>query len=234
MSKDSIFDGLALVDYSGDAFRNIVSLRKSINLFGDLVDTQEEADAAIRLVTQYKPFTQVSHQPIIDRPFEDGAYHDAIQYPFDHWNTSRYSNGKFGVWYGADTLETSIYETVHHWKKGYLADAGWDRDHTITVERRVHLVACNAALLDFKSRVAEFPSLIDPIDYSYTQQLGSRIKHDGYPGLITRSARCAGEVLATFTPKVLSNPRQYCYLTYRLVGGVVNVERTLGETLLTI
>lgn len=230
----SIFDGLSLVDYKGDVFRNIVSLRKSVNLFDDLADSQEDANAAINLVMQFKPFTQQSRQPIIDRPFEDAIYHEAIAYPFENWNSSRYTNGKFGVWYGGDTLETTIHETVHHWRNSFLADTGWDRNNEVTVERRVHLVACNAALLNFKAKIKAFPALIDPDDYSFTQQLGSRINHDGYPGLTTKSARCGGDVFALFTPKVLSNPRQYCYLTYRISGDEVLVERTIGETLLTI
>jgi RES domain len=230
----SLFDGLCLADYQDDCYRNIVSLRVSQNLFDDLIDGQEGWDAGIQLVLDTKPYNHISPQPIIDRPFEDAIFHEAISYPFENWKTSRYSAGSFGVWYGADTLETTIYETAYHWRKGFLADVGWQNQEGLSVERRVHLVQCRAALLDFRPKIKDYPALISTTDYMQTQQIGTRIKHDGHPGLVTQSARCEGTVLALFTPNVLSNPRQHCYLTYTLMGEQVRVERQPSITLMTI
>jgi hypothetical protein len=231
---ESIFDGLCLSDFKGDSYRNIVSLRVSQNLFDDLIDNQEGWDAGIKLVIETKPYSHTSQQPIIDRPFEDSVFHEAIKYPFENWKASRYSAGLFGVWYGANTLETTICETVYHWKHKFLADAGWQNQESLSVERRVHLVECNAALLDFRTKIKDYPSLVSPTDYTETQKIGARIQHDGHPGLITHSARCEGNVLALFTPNVLSNPRQFCYLTYTLTDGQVKVAREPSVTFMTI
>ncbi len=231
---DGLFDGLGVTDIHANLHRNIVSLRKSENLYDDLTDNEDGWQAAIDLEKSTKPHTFESSQPIIDRPFEEARYYEAIGYPFDHWTKTRYSDGSFGVWYGADTLETSIYETVYHWHKGFLEDTNWQGREGIISERSVYEVRVDAALLAFIEKTAEFPALIDPHSYHQTQQVGARIHHDGHPGLITHSVRCEGEVYAIFNQAVLSHPRQKCYLTYRTLGNAVIVERQSGVELLKI
>ncbi len=231
---NALFAGLTITDFHGDLHRNIVSLRGSQDLYDDLSDVPESRQVAVNLELTAKPHTHISNQPIIDRPFEEAAYNDAIEYPFSHWSRSRYSEGSYGTWYGADRLETSTHETVHHWRHGLLEDAGWQDVEGVAIERKVFLVRCDAALLDFLPKLDVFPALVDPDSYHFTHEVGARIHHDGHPGLISRSARCEGDVYAIFNSRVLSSPRQSCYLTYRLEGGFVTVERQPGEQLLRI
>ncbi len=222
---ESLFDGITITDFHDDAHRNIVSLRESEDLFDDLTDSPEGWQSAINLEANTKPHTNVSHQPIIDRPFEEAAYNEAIDYPFENWSNTRYSDGSFGVWHGADSLETGIHETVYHWRYGFLQDAGWENHEGVVIERKVYRVRCDAALLNFIPKLEAFPSLVDPKGYSFSHQVGRRIHHDGHPGLISRSARCEGDVYAIFNSQVLSNPRQICFLTYRIESGAVVIER---------
>ena len=231
---EGLFDGLTVADIHGDAHRNIVSLRESQDLYDDLTPNPQSWQAAIDLELATKPPTYRSPRPIIDRPFEEAVFNEAIRFPFEHWTTSRYSDGTFGVWYGADTLETGVHETVHHWRSLLLGDVGWDTREGVMIERKVYLVRCDAALLDFRSKVAAHPALIDPVDYHFTHLVGARMHHDGHPGLLSRSARCDGNIFAVFKPQVLSNPRSLCYLTYRVETGSVVVERQPGDVLLRI
>ncbi|OGT21320.1 MAG: hypothetical protein A2V90_03480 [Gammaproteobacteria bacterium RBG_16_57_12] len=233
---EGLFDGLTITDFHGDAYRNIASLRESQDLFDDLTPSPEGWQAAIDLELSTKPRTYASHQPIIDRPFEEAAFNEAIRYPFTHWAKTRYSDGSFGVWYGTDSLVTSIHETVYHWRTHFLEDAAWHAREGVIGERKVYLVRCDAALLNYIPKVDAFPALIDPMPggYHLTHQVGARIHHDGHPGLISRSARCEGEIYAIFNPQVLSNPRQLCYLTYRIEGGSVTIERQAGDLLMRI
>jgi hypothetical protein len=231
---DDFFEGLTITDFHGDMHRNIVSLRESQDLFDDLSDSAESRQAAIHLELATKPHTHVSNQPIIDRPFEEAIYNDAIGYPFSHWSRTRYSDGPYGTWYGADTLKTSIHETVHHWRNNLLEDAGWQNIEGVSIERKVFLVKCDTALLDFLPKLDAFPALVNPASYHFTHQVGARMHHDGHPGLVSRSARCEGDVYAVFNPQVLSSPRQFCHLTYRLEGDWVAIERQPGELLLRI
>jgi hypothetical protein len=229
---EQLFNGLTIADYHDDLYRNIVSLRVSENLFDDLSDNPDAWRAAIDIEIASKPHTHTSNQPITARPFEEADYNQAINYPFQHWISTRYSNGSFGVWYGADTLETSVHETAYHWRRQFLEDSGWHNMDGIEIERKVYLVRCEAALLDFRLRVDKHPALIDPDSYHLTHQVGAKMHHNGHPGLVSRSARCEGDIFAIFNQRVLLNPRQLCYLTYRVDAGAAIVKRSSGETIL--
>ena len=177
---DGLFDGLTLADVHGDIHRNIVSVRESQDLYDDLTDSPDGWQAAINLELTTKPHTYTSNQPVIDRPFEEAIFNEAINYPFENITKSRYSDGSFGVWYGANDLETSIHETAHHWRTNLLEDAGWHTLDGIVIERKVYRIRCDAGLLNFISKLETFPALIDPSPNSYrlTQPVGARIHHD--------------------------------------------------------
>ena len=230
---DAIFAGLRLADTHIDLYRNIVSLRVTENLFDDLSEHHEDWQTAIDLELQTQPYSYNSSTPIIDRPFEEAVWNEAIGFPFREWFRSRYSDGSFGVWYGSDMLETTIYETVYHWRNSLLADAGFN-EPGIKIERRVHLVRCDAALVDLRALVDQYPMLVDGLDYTLTQQIGGRLHREGHPGLVTVSARCTGNVYGILNPVVLSNPRPNCYLTYITTENGVDIERIPGKRLLSI
>lgn len=226
-------DGLSLAGIKQDLFRNIVSLRASQDLFDDLSDDPADQQAAIELEMACKPGAFASSRPVIDRPFEEGDFFAAIRFPFDHWTASRFSRGQFGVWYGSAEFETTIHETCHHWRKGFLADAGWERKADVVIERRVHRVHCAAALIDLVRKAPDWPELVSD-DYRFCQTLGEQVHHEGHPGLWTPSARCSGTNAAVFTPQVLSDPRPHCYLTYRTTGDGVEVYREQQECVFEI
>ncbi len=227
-------------DSRGDWHRNIVSLRKSADLFADLVDDP----AHVAVLSEHELATKLvsEPQPIISRPFEDAEVYDAIvnaiAWPFEHPAASRFTAGRYGVWYGAGLIETSVYETVHHFRKNTLAsDIARSSTKPIVQERRVHLVHCNAALVDLRSLTKTDKRLLDPDDYTYCQSLGAELRAAFQPGVMTRSARHrTGQIVAVFVREALSNPRDVCYLTYILDARSerVRVERTPGKAWLTI
>ncbi|HLU62836.1 MAG TPA: RES family NAD+ phosphorylase [Gammaproteobacteria bacterium] len=233
-------EGLAITaDAQGDWHRNIVTLRRSQDLFDDLTDDTDVLAGLRELEMAFKPFLEP--QPAISRPFEEAdvvtPIMDVIEYPFLHPCRSRFSEGRYGVWYGADTLETSIRETVHHWRKDELAiDLSRRTERIIVIHRRVHLVECIAALVDLRPHVAEHPALLSD-SYDFCQRLGMTLQAGRQPGLITESARNRGaSIVAVFQRQALTNVRDYCYLTYRLDldTGRVEVEREPGNVLLTL
>ena len=225
---NSLFAHIRLADIHQDVARNIVSLRESQDLFDDLTDDPAAWLLAQKVEDEVKPPPYSSRKPIIDRPFEDAQWFNAIQWPFKHWQASRFSDGSFGVWYGSESVETTVYESAYHWYRGLLSDAGFEQ-MAVIAERKVYWVACNAALLDFRQAAETQPDLLHPSDYTFCQAVGSRIHREGHPGMLTPSVRRpAGENLAIFNPAVLSNPRHNCQLTYRLEGGQIVVEKQPG------
>lgn len=228
-------DGLSLVGVNRSLYRNVVSLRISQDLFDDLSDDPSAQAAAISIELETKPRAYRSSQPIIERPFEEAEFVSAILYPFEpgHWSESRFSRGAFGVWYGSEDMDTTIYETVYHWRNGLLADAGWERLKGVSMERRVHRVSCSTHLINLTEQTERWPELRSN-DYTFCQRLGSQASKEGQPGFWTPSARCNGDNAVLFTPDTLTAPATVCYLTYTLDANGVNVSREREQLYLRV
>lgn len=230
-----MFAGLltSLVDYDRDLYRNIKSVRVSIDCYDDLGDGDLDSQIAIEAEMVGHQF---SSSPMITRPFEYGV---AIAYPFcaENRQETRFSDGRlFGVWYGCEEFETTIFETVHHWCK-FISDSFSDEDVDVIADRRVFVVYCSGLLVDLRSKDNEYPSLVDKKDYSFCQKVGTYLHEQGQNAVVTNSARCEGVNVAIFDPKVLSNVRDCCFLSYRWnpkKNDPVTVERNVGETLCII
>ena len=216
-------------DFNEDVYRNIVSLRKSENLFDDLSTDEELTQLAVQVEAKVK-----SNVPndLISRGF---YYSTAIGYPFQMENTkiSRYSDGSFPVWYGSLELDTSIHETAFHMARTELHIEGLDE--IVVRERAVYKVNCKAILIDLINKRNAFPQLVAE-DYSFTQQIGHRLHREGHPGLLAPSARYTGGNTVIFNHQVLSNVRSYCYLTYQFDprNKKVTIEREPGKKYKTI
>lgn len=225
---DQLFSHLTLTDVHCNVIRNIVSISSSQDLFDDLTSIPEEWALAQQVEDEVKPSRYQSRTPVIHRPFEDAAWFNAIGWPFKHWQASRFSDGSFGVWYGCDTAQTSVYETAYHWFNGFLTDAGFEKERVIG-ERKLYEVTCNAALVDLRPLTANHPGLMHKTDYSTAQMVGARLHREGHPGLMTASVRYApGQNYVVLNHNVLSNPRNHCQLTYRLEGHRIVVEKQPG------
>lgn len=212
-----------LAPFSQTVYRNIVSLVVSEDLFDDLTDDPDDYATAQAIEALYTPPFYLSRNPIIDRPFEESQWFDAVQFPFEHWQESRFSQGKFGVWYGASQLETTVYETAYHWLKRTLLEEG-ELPVGRELQRKVYTVAVDALLLDIRGLAKIYPALISRSDYSLTQQIGQVVDRQGHPGLITKSARCSGDVQAIFNPSVLSDPLPVQWLSYQIIdGGITTI-----------
>jgi len=216
-----------IVDHHDDLLRNIKGIRKSQDLFDDLSDRPEDWEVAI--AAEAAAYIG-SPAPLITRPFDYGA---VITYPFVTFNGqgTRFSDGlDFGVWYGSFDIDTTVYETVHHWHV-FVTDSYADEDREIIGERRILRTRCDAILVDLRGREAKEKRLVDRNDYRYTQQLGRYLKQQGQNGLLVRSARCDGTNAALLRPEVLSDVRDQCFLTYRMnpTKDAVRVERTPGR-----
>ena len=234
LNLHAVFSKIKLHDVHEAVFRNIVSIQTSQDLFDDLSAAPEDWALAQLVEDDVKPPTYFSSTPIIHRPFEDAHWFNAIQWPFEHWQSSRYSDGKFGVWYGAESVETTVYETVHHWVNGFLSDADFTHE-TVQIERKVYAVNCDAALLDLRPACAKYPVLTHKSDYTENQSLGARLHKEGHPGLICTSVRRPeGHNFVILNPKVLSDPKHHCQLSYRLEAGCVSVHKGAGRAWLRL
>lgn len=224
----SLFDKTC--DFNDDIFRNIVSLRESIDLFDDL-SGGDDFQNGVAISAEMRVKSDIPGG-FIQRGFH---YTTSIGFPFDTdpFLRSRYGNGTFGVWYGSLEIETTIQETAYHMLREEQKVDG--TTGPIIRERAVYLVHCRAVLIDLRGKERRFPDLLSN-DYSLTHQIGERLHGEGHPGLLGPSARCRGTNLVAFTPTILSDPRNHCFLTYLCFPErqMVTVERAPGETLFEV
>lgn len=214
MDAETILGQAKNIAFDKTVFRNICSLIKTQDLFDDIAEPEDYSLA--QTIEEYaKPPYFESHQPIINRPFEEALWNESVQYPFENWQESRYSTGKFGVWYGASDLTTGVYETAYHWIKRMLTEEREVPNGRI-IERKVYTVDLKAVIFDLRPSCKKYPLLIAKDDYSLTQSIGSILHIQGHPGLISESARHTGQIQAIFNSKVLSNPRTACWFRYTI------------------
>ena len=219
-----------VVDFDADLVRNIKGIRVSQPLFDDL--SADPADQAVAIAAEGIERIP-SESPLVTRPFDYGS---VITYPFvpHNWHATRWSDGlSYGVWYGSLELETTVYESVFHWHR-FVMDAFPDIKKEVIGERRALEVRCRALLIDLRGSADA--RLVDRRDYSHTQRLGRYLHERSQNGLLARSARCQGVNAAVLDARCLSEPRDRCFLTYRMTPAEdrVTVERTPGETWLEI
>ncbi len=218
-------------EFHGDLVRNIPGIRRSQNLFDDL--TSDPADWAVAVAAEASERIPTA-TAIATRPFDYGS---VISYSFDaaNWQSTRFSDGtRYGVWYGAFEVETTIYETAHHWRR-FLLDTYGELDRVIVTDRRVCDVRCDALLIDMRGKHVEFPDLIRRDSYTFTHQVG-RIVHDqDLSGLLVKSARCEGTNAAMFRAERLTNVRDKMFATYKVnvVRDTFVAERTRGRSWLS-
>ncbi len=209
---DSLFN--RIVDFDDTAFRNIVSLKESVDLFSDLSEGfPEVSETAVKIEMHVKRNLEPSSPAVISRSFH---YSTAIGYPFEKepFMFSRFSDGTYGVWYGSLEEETTLYETAYHM---IVAETNIESNSGVIIrERSMYTVHCSAILFDFRKKEKKYPKLIDKNSYDYTQTVGKRVATEGHPGIITPSSRCNGANIVIFNPRVLSNPKLQYYLSYEL------------------
>lgn len=215
-----------LCDFDQQIFRNVQGIHFEFDEFDDLSDDKDTRAYAHKKSMQ------------LESRFDDNElqYH-AIDYVFKRKKAliSRYSNGSYPVWYASTDIETSFYESLHHWHKTFIFAPKFKHiDHkVIKALRTVFTVRCRAALIDLRNKAKNEDKLLaaEASNYDYTQKIGARINREGHPGLITASARHPnGENVVLFKPHILSNPSHYNDYIYEYD---INTQRLLIRELTT-
>lgn len=225
---DDLYSSNATLDHN--VYRNIVFYNATENLFDDLIPknalkkgTQIALDAEARVKTDPTVTPQDMH------------YTAAISYPFmpHAYQSTRYSSGAYGVWYGSLEHLTTIYETVYHMFRSTLAIEGVQE--IVYGKRAIYTVHSKAVLIDLRGKEKQHPHLIAN-DYTFTQNIGATLQKQGHPGLIAPSARTEGSNVIIFNPDVLSRPALAGNLLYALdpIQKITTVKNPLGKPLMHI
>ena len=205
------------------SWRIIPSRFPPVQLFERVADRADlEAVIAVESMTNDRLRDELGDIQLVapeDRISGPGT--SAIMAAFTHLNPegSRFSDGTFGVLYAANDLDTAIAETKYHRERFMRATA----QSRMELDMRVYLIDLVADLHDIRRRQAEYPQIYHKDDYSAAQQLGKTLRSGRSNGISYDSVRnVAGECVAVFRPRLLSNCRQERHLCYVWDGRFIN------------
>ncbi len=130
---------------------------------------------------------------------------------------SRFSDGRFGVYYAARDLDTAIRESVHH-RERWLAESA---QPAMTVEMRAYQADIRGRLDDLRGHTAAAP-LLDPDSYAASQRFGAERRGAGSHGIVHPSVRNpGGECAAVFRTAPLGPGRQGGHYGYVWDGAAI-------------
>lgn len=191
--------------------RNVTSIAPDKEAFASLLE--DTSDLELIHLTIQKARSDVSRK----KELSDFDYIAAVEYPFKTvpFMQTRFSDGRYPIWYASMTLETTLHETIYHATRHITAIADIAAEGIVCRKRALYEVFCDALLIDIVNKEQDDPALISN-DYRYTNEIGLYVKKGGYPGIVSRSARDPlGENVNIFKQSVLSNPNYLFDIVYR-------------------
>lgn len=195
-------------------YRIIPSEYPPINFFERLVDAElMEELFYIESLTNDRLRDEVGEIALV--PAEDritGPGSSPVMAAFTHVSPgcpSRFSDGSYGVYYAAKTLETAIEETKYH-RACFLSYTNEDAGE---ISMRVYIGEVVNPMRDVRGN--EYEHLHNPDDWSASQTFGKEMKAINAWGIVYRSVRDpGGECIAALRPPAVSIPKQGAHLSY--------------------
>lgn len=181
-----------------------------INLFESVADPDElDIVHAIESLTNDRLREEAGELwrvPPEDRVSGPGS--SPVMAAFTHTGlASRFTDGSYGVYYGARDLQTAIAETVYH-RERFLS-ATREPDTELTLRQYINRVAL--PMHDARGN----PALHDPDDYHRPQQEARQLREQGSHGLVYSSVRDpGGECIAALRPTAVTIPVQGSHYRY--------------------
>jgi hypothetical protein len=203
--------------------RIVASRLPTIHLFERVADPADW-DALYELESMTNPrirneVGELHLVPKADRV--SGPNASIVMAPFTHLSPqgTRFTNGRFGAYYAAESIDTAIAETRFH-RENFLRATS---QPPIELEMRCYLADVACELHDLRGRRIELPDVYDPMSYASSQKVGARLRAAGSNGVAFDSVRRAGgECVAVFRPRLVQNVRQGVHLRYAWDGTAIS------------
>ena len=183
--------------------RIVASRLPTIHLFERVADPADW-DALYELESRTNPRirTQLGELhlvPVADRV--SGPNASIVMAPFTHLSPpgTRFTDGHFGAYYAAESVDTAIAETRFH-RENFLRATS---QPPIELEMRCYLADVACELHDLRGRRMELPDIYDPASYAASQKLGRLLRGAGSNGIAFDSVRRnGGQCVALFRPRL--------------------------------
>jgi len=205
-------------------YRIVASRLPTIHLFERVADPADW-DALYELESRTNPrirtnLGELHLVPVADR-VSGGPNASIVMAPFTHLSPpgTRFTDGHFGAYYAAESVDTAIAETRFHRENFLRATA----QPAIELEMRCYLADVACELHDLRGRHMELPDIYDPSSYAASQNLGRSLREAGSNGIAFDSVRRnGGECVAVFRPRLVQNVRQGVHLRYAWDGNAIS------------
>lgn len=193
------------------SYRIVASKHPPINIFAEIVAPRQAATAAFiesltndRLLDE-EAAAQVRHE---DRVRSPGA--SIVMAAFTHiGRPSRFSDGSYGVYYAAHSLETAVRETAFH-RARFMAATN---EPPGEIDMRAYVGRPEQPFADIRGPRYDYLHL--PDDYAAPQAFAKPLRDNDEWGLVYRSVRhIGGECIAAFRPQAVSVPVPGAALAY--------------------
>lgn len=202
--------------------RIVASRLPTIHLFERVADPADW-DALYKLESMTNPrirneVGELALVPVTDRV--SGPNASVVMAPFTHLapQGTRFTDGHFGAYYAAESLDTAIAETRFH-RENFLRATS---QPALELEMRCYLADVSCELHDLRGRRAELADVYDPASYLASQKLGRALRDAGSNGIVFESVRrSGGECVAIFRPRLIQNVRQSVHLRYAWDGNSI-------------
>ncbi|MFT3822141.1 MAG: RES family NAD+ phosphorylase [Rubrivivax sp.] len=201
------------------ACRIVPTRYPAISLFDRVADAEDfDALYALEAMTNERvrdEVGEIERVPPAQRLYGPGS--GPIMAAFTHVNVegSRFSDGRWGVFYAARERETAIAETRYHHAR-FLAATNQPAMH---LPMRLYHVAIDQRLHDLRPREAAFEACHHPDSYAASRALAAQLHAAGSPGVVYRSVRHAGgQCVGLFSPQGASGCLHAAYLLYAWDG----------------
>jgi hypothetical protein len=197
-----------------DWFRIIPSRYPTVGIFEEVTDPKDlETVLLIEAATNPRILDEAGEIPLV-RPEEriTGPGSTPIMASFTHTKSSRFSDGRFGVFYAGHDEATAIAETAYH-RSVFLRDCALPNER---LDMRVYPATVRGQYDDIRGR-AYGDTLYDPLSYHASQLYGEALYlANAVDGIVYRSVRHRpGECVCVFRPRLVEHCRQLRHLEYR-------------------
>ena len=145
-----------------------------------------------------------------DRVWGEGS--TPLMAAFTYPGPSRFSDGTFGIYYAAKSIETAIAETRYHRARFLKAS----NEPPCVIQYREYTATVKEPLIDLRDPAFQQYASPDLSSYLLTQPLGKHLRERNAWGVIFPSARDEeGICIGAFRPNAMSKPvpaRHYNYI----------------------
>lgn len=201
------------------AARIVPTRHPTVYLFDRVADADDfDALYALEAMTNERARQEAGAVELVpreERLFGPGS--GPIMAAFTHVNTqgSRFSDGRYGVFYAARDRATAIAETRYHHGR-FLAAT---HEGPMHLPMRLYQVAIDARLHDLRPEGAVNEAVYAPDDYRAARALGQRLREAGSAGVAYRSVRHpGGQCAGLFRPRGASGCVAAAVLLYAWDG----------------